>query len=475
MLWSWFCRQLTADSRKRLLLFFSLAPLLLCIPAVVFSQQTWTRTYGGSQYDEGKAVKQTSDGGYIIAGTTNSFGAGFQDVYLIKTDSLGNLIWSKTYGDSSSEGGNSLDITLDGGYIIAGYKGYLGNSLFYLIRADSLGDTLWTRTYGPATRGGAQCVRQTEDQGFIMVGSALDAIYFLKVDAQGDTLWSKIISVGIGASGNAVIQTSDKGYAITGSAADTHTGYVILVKTDSLGSVEWRNAYGWAWVSNIGYALQQTPDGGYIIAGMAHGGMVPGDAYLIKTDAQGNSPWSKTFGGSQDEYGYSVQQTSDGGYIVAGYTASFGTGGDVYLIKTSSSGDSLWARTYGGPESEVGYSVQQTADGGYIIVGNTTSFGAGYDDVYLIKTDGNGNVGVETQVRQLDGSTVRPLKTTPNPFTSFASVPGHSSDRFALYDISGRKVGVFKGDRIGLGLSAGVYFLKPQGLDSKPLRIVKLR
>jgi len=230
MLSSWFCRQQKANSQKRLSPFFFLAPLLLCIPAVVFSQQTWTRTYGGSQYDEGKAVKQTSDGGYIIAGTTNSFGAGFQDVYLIKTDSLGNMIWSKTYGDSSSEGGNSLDITLDGGYIIAGYKNYGGYSSFYIIRVDSLGDTLWTRSYGPATREGAQCVRQTEDQSYILVGTALGGIYLLKVDAQGDTLWSKIIIGAMGPWGNAVVQTSDRGYAITGSDSDTHTGWVILVE-----------------------------------------------------------------------------------------------------------------------------------------------------------------------------------------------------------------------------------------------------
>jgi hypothetical protein len=184
--------------------------------------------------------------------------------------------------------------------------------------------------------------------------------------------------------------------------------------------------------------------------------------------------WERNYGGGGQDQGNSVKQTTDGGYIVAGWTNSFGDSGQVYLIKTNASGDTLWTRTYGGAIRDFSQSVQQTSDGGYIVAGWTNSFGNDWQ-VYLIKTDANGNVGVETPVRQFDGSKFRQLKATPNPFTSFATLPGHEGERFSLYDIFGRKVGTFQGDRVGEGLGPGVYFLRSSDNKGKPLRVVKVR
>jgi hypothetical protein len=146
------------------------------------------------------------------------------------------------------------------------------------------------------------------------------------------------------------------------------------------------------------------------------------------------------------------------------------------LVKTNKYGDTLWTRTYGGAGNDEGWAVQQTSDGGYIIAGRTDSFGAGSYDVYLIKTDSLGrSTGVEeTAGVRGQGIGIR-VMARPNPFISFATLPGHEAERFSLYDISGRKVGTYKGDRIGEGLPTGVYFLKPEGAMAKPLRIVKVR
>jgi len=196
--------------------------------------------------------------------------------------------------------------------------------------------------------------------------------------------------------GYSVQQTSDGGYIITGWTESYGAAYedVHLIKTDPNGNSEWQNTFGGSYFDR-GYSVQQTSDGGYIIAGYtdSDGGLMWEQVYLIKTDPDGNSEWQKTFGGSLClDRGYSVRQTSDGGYIIAGGTASFGAGGaDVYLIKTDPNGDMDWQNTFGGSDGDAAGSVQQTSDGGYIIAAGTASFGAGRGDVYLIKTDPNGN------------------------------------------------------------------------------------
>jgi len=339
----------------------------------------WVRTFGGTDDDRGYSVQQTSDGGYIIGGITRSFGASnWGDVYLIKTDVDGNQIWAKIYDAVDSYQRLSVQQTTDGGYIIIGHS---------VIKTNQNGDTVWTKQY----RG--ESGQQTSDGGYIIVGNTSSApgeIYLIKTDANGNQTWIKTFGGTSGdVEGYSVEQTSDNGYIIAGYTEFNHDVY--LIKTDVNGNQTWTQNFGGT-DFDYGNSVRQTSDGGYIIVGCTYSFDVGGgDMYLIKTDANGNQTWTQNFGGTSFECGYSVQQTTDGGYIVAGSTTSYGTGGDVYLIKTSINGNDVWTKTFGGTSGEVGFSVQQTVDGGYIITGSTSSFGAGESDVYLIKTDANGN------------------------------------------------------------------------------------
>jgi hypothetical protein len=306
-----------------------------------YAQVRFAKTYRGPDNDHASSVQQTSDGGYIVAGRTNSFGAGNYDAFLVKTDANGNLEWAKTYGGTSADFAYSVQQTSDGGYILTGY----------------------TESFGAGGRD------------------------------------------------------------------------IFLIKTDANGNLEWAKTYGGtAW--DEARSVQQTSDGGYIVAGYTRsfGPVWNGEFFLIKTDANGNLQWAKTYGGLGWDQASSVQQTSDGGYIVAGFTAAFGAGAyDLFLIKTDADGNVEWAKTYGGTSYDVASSVQQTSDYGYIVAGFTASFGAGFYDAFLVKTDANGGMGPSCSIVQNANPTVNintPLVTvnTPSPSVSSLSLtPGSLS------------------------------------------------
>jgi predicted secreted protein len=361
----------------------------------------WDGTYGGTSDDVAYSVVQTSDGGYAIAGWTDSFGAGGSDIWLVKADVNGNMQWNKTYGGTGDEEAYALVQTSDGGYAIAGQTSSTSDGRWdmWLIKTDANGQMTWNKTYGGL--GSDEQLRsmiKTADGGYALAGALdnphyadVDDFLLVKTDANGNMMWNRTYGGTGWEFAVSVVQTEpDGGYALIGPTRSFGNGGLDFwfVKTDSAGSMQWNKTYGGT-NDDIATSLVQTSEGGYAIGGeTSSSGAGSSDFWLVKTDAEGNMQWNETYGGANQEEAWSVVQTSDGGYAIAGWTDSFGAGGgDFWLVKTDAKGQMRWNQTYGGAGSEWGYNnkVIQTIDGGYAIASCTTSFGAGNYDFWLIK------------------------------------------------------------------------------------------
>ncbi|MGC9514535.1 hypothetical protein [Methanocrinis sp.] len=259
-------------------------------------------------------------------------------------------------------------------------------------------EEIWNRTYGGPGNDLVSEVHVTKDSGYIIIGvtesyGAGDGdAWLIKTDSEGSEEWNKTFGGPGYDNGQSVRETIDGGYILVGRTESYGVGCDLwLIKIDSEGNEEWSRIFGGSGF-NGGWSVQETKDDGYIIAGeTASYGAGDIDLWLIKTDSEGSEEWNKTFGGLGTEYGNSVRETSDGGYIVTGDTTSFSAGStDLWLIKTDSEGNEVWNRTYGGSDSDGSKSVQETYDGGYIVTGYTTSFGSEGTDLWLIKTDSEG-------------------------------------------------------------------------------------
>ena len=364
--------------------------------------QGWNRTYGGTNVDGAWAFMQTSDGGYALAGYTYSFGAGGGDFWLVKTDASGNAQWNKTYGGTGYESLNAFVQTSDGGYALLGSTNSFGAGYidFWLVKTDSAGNALWNKTYGGTDYDGASVLVQTSDGGYALAGDTQSYgagemdFWLVKTDASGNAQWNKTY----GGTGRErygdFVQTSDGGYALTGETGSYGAGSVDawLVKTDSAGNALWNKTYGG---TNFDYSddLVQTADGGYALAGFTQSfGAGSYDAWLVRTDSAGNTLWNMTYGGTGGDYALDLVKTADGGYAIAGATETFGAGSsDFWLVKTDALGTMQWNKTYGGTNDDTPWALVQTVDDGYAIAGYTYSFGAGNRDIWLVKTDSLGN------------------------------------------------------------------------------------
>lgn len=404
----------------------------------------WTRTYGGEDNDKGHSVQQTTDGGYIIAGETFSFGNGSADIWLLKTDANGDTVWTKTYGGDTLDIGYSIQLTSDSGYIIVGETSSFGAGMsdIWLLKIGVNGDTIWTKTYGGIAGDVGYSVQQTLDGGYIIVGvtSSFGAsgtdIWLLKTDANGDTSWTKRYGGRNDDRGYSVQQTLDSGYIIAGETRSFGIGEndIWLLKTDALGDTVWTKTYGCP-LWDGGRSVQQTTDGGYIIAGRTTQ-QECGFCHLIKTDVNGNNSWASTFG--HHGYAYAVQQTVDNGYITTGIWEGF----FVLLAKLGANGDYIWETWY---EYGVGRSVQQTSDGGFIIAGYTEL--VPNHDVYLIKIATDPGIEEEKIIPITDyyGATI---------FSGPLLLP--EGKKCKVFDITGRTIAPDK-------IKPGIYFIEVDG------------
>jgi len=344
----------------------------------------WSQTYGGTE-DDGDFhlvyVVETSDGGYAVAGNTESFGAGSSDFWLIKIDASGNMEWNKTYGGAEFDVPYSLILTSDGGFALAGLTSSFvaGNFNFWLVKTDSHGNMLWNKTYG---QGIASSLVETSDGGYALAGG--DRL--VKTDRYGNLEWNKTHGGANGDYSDSLVQTSDGGFTLAGftTSLGGDDADFWLVKTDESGNMEWSRVFGGE-KADMAESIVQTSDGGYALVGTTES-FASGwkECWLIKTDDLGNIEWEKTYGGGDADWGHSLIVTSDGGFALVGESNSFGAGGyDFWLVKTDGSGNIEWSRTYGGPEWDSAESLVQTSDGGYVLAGFTHSFGLVGSDLYL--------------------------------------------------------------------------------------------
>lgn len=407
--------------------------LISCISfCSIHAQNTFQKSIGSNDQTMINSVKSTSDGGFILAGTTNIIakdpsllaGAG-KDVLIIKTNANGDTLWSKAYGTERDDEAYDVIPLPDGGYVVAGntIDSASGNTDILGIRLNASGNIVWFGQFGGNRDEMAFSVCLSEDGGYIFSGmtetftSGYNAAYVVKTNANGVKQWSRsfeddddedwLLSS---------IKTKDGGNVFAGYTNSYGPGRcgMYLIKLKSSGETEWRRSYGGNNHRSEGYSIKETADGGFVIAGsILQTGIGNGrakDVYVIRLKPDGDTLWTRTYGGSLDEEGRSVAISADGGYIISGYTKSFGSGlEDIYVLKLKANGDPLWIKTFGDKGTDEGYSLVETSDGGIVLAGKWDS-GNGF----LLKVDKDGNSGCLGNNTETFYSSVPTLKLDVN-------------------------------------------------------------
>uniref|UniRef100_A0A7V0Z5N3 PKD domain-containing protein n=1 Tax=candidate division WOR-3 bacterium TaxID=2052148 RepID=A0A7V0Z5N3_UNCW3 len=348
---------------------------------IIGSAFSWSKEYGGSGDEFGYGLQKSPDNSYVVVGSTNSYGAGGNDVYLIKIDTLGNSVWEKTYGGSGDDAGYSVKCTSDGGYIIAGTTKSFGDEDgdIYLLKIDNSGNLLWQKVYGDSSVEYGYDLAITEN-GYVITGmtgssgAGLGDVWLLKTDFNGDTIWTKTIGNAELDCGNSIQVTKDNGYIITGYTFASGNGDVYLIKTDANGNILWTRAYGGSGFDS-GDMVKQTLNNGYIIIGG------DGNIYILKIDASGNPVWEKTYGSNYTDHGYAVEILPDNKYVATGYVTV--NTADVYYIIIDGKGNLIKEKTYGDYNYEYGRGI--VIDGDYCIISGYKRINLWKHNVYAMK------------------------------------------------------------------------------------------
>lgn len=381
--------------KNRQILCFWVLFTLLGSMCVVFGQgyEQWSVNIGGEDTEHFKAIKETSDNGFILVGYVESFSTDDRAVYLVKTDNNGEIEWSQNYGDSKDDEGNDVIQTADGGYLIAGYTKSFGAGLtdLWLIKTDSNGEIQWDQVLGGSKNDVANSLIALDSGEYLVAGSTASYgagssdIWVVKTGSEGEILWNMTLGGTAFDNGNKIISTDD-GILIVGETSSYGFGWndVWLVKLDMDGAVQWNKTYGGS-MNDIGKSMIATDDG-YLLAGTSESfGDNLNEGYIVKVDSSGEPEWENTYGGASDDYLESVTVFPDIGYLGVGYTLSTGTGeSDVWLFSIDPDGELLEESFYGGALRDRAYEIIPTSDGEYVFAGFTWSFGSSGNG-YLIK------------------------------------------------------------------------------------------
>jgi hypothetical protein len=440
----------------------------------------WTRFYGGYDKDVPVTVLQTPDNGFMIAGWTYSFGMGDVEYYLIRTDSNGDTLWTRTYGTLNNDVATSAALTRDGGIIVAGTTPIndLGTDI-YLMKIDWQGNLEWQRTYGGAREDSVRCIATTRDKGYILCGSTNSFggsgfdVYVIKLDSVGDTVWTHR-SGGIANDGGAAIcQTVDDNYLLTGWTTSDDNHNIYTEKISQTGSTIWYWGYS-AGIDCQGLSIVSTRDNNAVISGYAYNIPQYNDCYVAKIGNFGQPQWSRTFGGSHQEFGNSIRKGHNNGYVIGGsrWVSFFPDTTQFYLAVTDSMGNRIWDRTYGFGALDEGAWAEPTSDGNYVIVGRTNCFDPLTYDICLIKVCGtvtgvDENPAVFPDNDNLGGN-------YPNPFNSQTTIryrvesPGYV--KVEMFNLLGQKIrtlvdsyqetGSYKVNWDASGNQSGVYYCR---------------
>ncbi len=397
---------------KNTILFLS---LLLALGAQAQTRIEWQKSYGGSLWDQANAIRQTTDGGYVVAGYSESNDGdvggnnGEQDYWIIKMGADGNIQWKEHFGGSASDRAEDIEQTADGGYIVAGHTlsadgdvgGNKGQRDCWIVKLDAAGQLQWERNYGGSNIDIAYSVRETADSGYIVAGwtrstdgdvsgnNGGDDYWVIRLNSDGDIMWTRAY----GGSDNDIAYslelTSDEGFVLAGYSysnnGDVGGNFGVqdywVLRCDAVGNILWEQNYGGT-NSDLAKEIRTTADGGFVVAGVSFSsdgevGQNSGinDYWIVKLDADGDIQWTKVLGGSSYDEAESIQQTSDGGYLVTGYTRTppGGVGNpiidNILTIRLDADGSFLWEKRFGGLGIEQSFCVRATADDGFVLCG----------------------------------------------------------------------------------------------------------
>lgn len=397
------------------------------------------KTYGSL---DANSIDLTSDGGYIITGGSSLF----------KTNAFGDTLWTRHYYNIYGYHFHSVKQTFDGGYVLAGQvnepdtTGELLSSVC-VFRTDSNGDTLWTYTWNPASGDRAYSVEQTRDSNFIVAGVLDNSVnlgkrtsFLLKLDQNGDTLWSKTYEPY--SNTKSVIQALDNGFILCGQKS-----YLIyLIKTDGSGDTIWTKMGGLGFQYGRAEDAVQLSDSSYIITGSVYHGSDQ-NVFVSKIDQNGNLMWTKEYGGSDDDYAQAMDVVNNDELIITGNTYSYASGqftnSDVWLLRLDNNGDTLWTRTYGNEENNQSADIKSCSDGGFIICGNFPDS----DESFLLKTDSLGNAPNILTISKIGNNNNVEINIYPNPAVENLTIElpsiNYSKVTVIIYNLLGRKVVAF--------------------------------